>query len=1021
MSESTSQDDKSNNVKEEENKSICSQLINFQSILTEQYNKDINQITSIINFFEKMSSIYNNLNISANEIYPNENTDNYTMDNILSSFYNFHKQIFDIFKDLPEKINQEILIPLKKTKKIFEKENKKTIMSIKDVIEQLSLHQDVLNIIKKEYNEENQKLELIEKNNNKDNSNNNQIMQRMSTQTKLIENKISLYKKEVEVMKKLYSDCQKDFRNLKLKIQENDIKKNTSIYGIVNSYIKIFLNNIKKIDKENVSFDSKLNQFKTSINNTQSIDDLYNNIPELNINWNYDFDISSGNNDSNNNDNNENKIENKMDNNEENSKEKEIGKNPVKYEEMLIMPTNNYEIKGIDINYMELNKKFYEKIKPELDEETEKFSNDLSSIPDFFKIICSKNIIQSDQKNKIMNILEKYQGNINCYIKFCEAFLDSNDSELKNIFEFKSFSNFAYFSNLLKNIIENISEKLLSNDIKTYILFDKIICIGEKSLYEDTYMCGLLSSENQIFKKDIIWKNSIKNKLINLFEDICKKEYNSQNINDSGYIRKGFNAFGKFFQRRESVKKKHNIIELYAFDKYIKIYRQLNEETIKYITKNYGPIILHEVIKCYIRHMINYNFLSSNNISIQGEEIIKMILDDFSINDNNNIKFFNLYLLSNIYSVKKPVLNGKEKLKKNILLKINNYENDKSNIFIIKKSSKYLNNKEIINLINLSKKYININKYIYHRILRKNDDFNSNKRIGIWKIILKYNDSVKKIDYKKLLSEVNKIPINEKEGSDFVIMVDIKRTKFKGKNSEGHKVLCNLLRCLFYRNEIDNNNDNNNEIIDDKDKYNYCQGMNFITALFYDIIQNEEETFHLLKSFFIHGKYEIIFKNKLSKLKDYFTILEKLIYLYLPKIHHKLITNQIQVNFFSSPYFVTLFTNIYYFHPDNANKFLLHSLDDFILEGWCSVFSTAICVLKYFEKKILDLNGEELIKFIVNDIGKSDLFIDDNYLTFYTLKKQFWINNELLECLEEEIKIENEIKSEYDQNNNSTV
>ena len=225
MSESTSQDDKSNNVKEEENKSICSQLINFQSILTEQYNKDINQITSIINFFEKISSIYNNLNISANEIYPNENTENYTMDNILSSFYNFHKQIFDIFKDLPEKINQEILIPLKKTKKIFEKENKKTIMSIKDVIEQLSLHQDVLNIIKKEYNEENQKLELIEKNNNKDNSNNNQIMQRMSTQTKLIENKISLYKKEVEVMKKLYSDCQKDFRNLKLKIQENDIKK----------------------------------------------------------------------------------------------------------------------------------------------------------------------------------------------------------------------------------------------------------------------------------------------------------------------------------------------------------------------------------------------------------------------------------------------------------------------------------------------------------------------------------------------------------------------------------------------------------------------------------------------------------------------------------------------------------------------------------------------------------------------------------------------------------------------------
>ena len=255
---------------------------------------------------------------------------------------------------------------------------------------------------------------------------------------------------------------------------------------------------------------------------------------------------------------------------------------------------------------------------------------------------------------------------------------------------------------------------------------------------------------------------------------------------------------------------------------------------------------------------------------------------------------------------------------------------------------------------------------------------------------------------------MNAIPINQKEGSDFLIMVDIKRTKFKAKNDEGQNILCNLLRCLFYNK------------IKDIGNFNYCQGMNFITALFYDIINNEEETFHLLKSFFINGKYGIIFQNKLSKLKDYFTILEKLIFLYLPKIHHKLIGNQIQVSIFSSPYFVTLFTNIYYFHPDNASKFLLHSLDDFILEGWSSVFSTAICVLKYFEKKILSLNGEELIKFIVNDIVKSDLFNDENYLTFYKLKKQFWINSELLESLEEENKIEKEIENELKNNNTPT-
>ena len=192
--------------------------------------------------------------------------------------------------------------------------------------------------------------------------------------------------------------------------------------------------------------------------------------------------------------------------------------------------------------------------------------------------------------------------------------------------------------------------------------------------------------------------------------------------------------------------------------------------------------------------------------------------------------------------------------------------------------------------------------------------------------------------------------------------------------------------------------------------------MNFISAIFYDIVQNEKETFYLLKSFFINGKYETIFKNRLSLLKEYFIILEKLIFLFLPKIHQKLTHNQVHVNVFISPYFVTLFTNIYYLHMDDANKFLLHCIDDFILNGWCSVFSTIICILKYFERKILDLKAEELIKFLVNDMGKNDLFTDEKYKIFYKLKKQYWISNELLKKLHEEIRIEKEIKTQFGEN-----
>ena len=313
--------------------------------------------------------------------------------------------------------------------------------------------------------------------------------------------------------------------------------------------------------------------------------------------------------------------------------------------------------------------------------------------------------------------------------------------------------------------------------------------------------------------------------------------------------------------------------------------------------------------------------------------------------------------------------------------------------------SKYLNSKEKINLLNLNHQYINLDKYIYHRFLKKDENFNSKNRIGIWKILLNYKESIKKYDYKKIIEELNKVPINEKEGNDYLIMMDIKRTKFKLKENDGQKILFNLLRSLFYDNK--------------KEQIIYCQGMNFIAAIFYDIAQNEEETFHLLKGFFINGKYQNIFKDRLSLLKQYFIIFEKLIYLFLPKIHEKLLTNKIQANLFVSPYFVTLFTNIYAFHPDNANKFLLHCLDDFILNGWCSFFSTLICVLKYFERKILDLKAEELIKFLVNDIGKNDLFTDNNYEMFYKLKKQYWISNDLLDKLYEEIRVEKEIKTHF--------
>ena len=122
--------------------------------------------------------------------------------------------------------------------------------------------------------------------------------------------------------------------------------------------------------------------------------------------------------------------------------------------------------------------------------------------------------------------------------------------------------------------------------------------------------------------------------------------------------------------------------------------------------------------------------------------------------------------------------------------------------------------KDRINLININHNYFNLDKHIFRQFLKKDVNFNSKSRIGIWKKLLKYNESLKKYDYKKILTEINKVPINEKEGNDFIIMMDVKRTKFKLKENDGQKILINLLRSVFYDYS--------------KEHIIYCQGMNYI-------------------------------------------------------------------------------------------------------------------------------------------------------------------------------------------------
>jgi len=71
-----------------------------------------------------------------------------------------------------------------------------------------------------------------------------------------------------------------------------------------------------------------------------------------------------------------------------------------------------------------------------------------------------------------------------------------------------------------------------------------------------------------------------------------------------------------------------------------------------------------------------------------------------------------------------------------------------------------------------------------------------------------------------------------------------------------------------------------------KPKINYCQGMNYIASFLLLLIQNEEDAFFMMYSMFENTDFGEIFIDDLRKLKQYFYVFERLLFLYLPEIYY---------------------------------------------------------------------------------------------------------------------------------------
>lgn len=930
---------------------IYNELIKLSSFLSNHFTEDVQNIIDLVDFFNTLSVEFNNFGKGIK--FPKKFS-NY------SFFYELQIAVFGKINKISNSIKNEIIDPLIIFKDEYVNDNNKILLYLKEIIEEISKHHNILNQVNQNY------YNSLRINNNIKNTEDKNIIEN---------NYYNIYFIQYDKYRIVLEESEKKYLKMKEKLMKNEHNKNQLIINKIKRYLNILNNEIIEHKNNNDSLIEKLN--KNKFDNkiiTKIIEDSHS---ILNKKWNKKTQLNLIS---------ENYIL------QNNYNKNNINNNSFKKE-------NDYEMiikNNINNNFFNNNNNIFCS------------SNLFSKIEEFFSALKSDEKIENNLLKQINEILKNNKNNNNFYQIFISLFNESiknTNKEQKyfsSLFIFKSFSNMVYLTNIINNILEDIKDYLLSKENqKEYFIFDQIISIGEISVYDNTFMCSLLN-KNKIFKNILIWKNSIFNKIIKFLNDLSKNYIQEEN----NLINKDLIKIINIALQRNNIefKNKKNSLELSGLKKYIQNYEGLSNEQKEKLNEKYSSG-LYELIKIYLRHMANYNYILENPYDIN-----EIILTDLNIDNQNKIEYLvkyysnctnttkkeksnNIYFIKNKKTIQKISL---IKNKKDELIKQKfpcSFSIKKSKYIILKNISKYLSESDNLKLIHLSKEFKHINKSFYKNIL-KAKNVPIKKRINIWKAYLECSTYSSIFNYNQLLIQINnQETFTENKNVMDQLIKDLKRTKYRLKESPA--ALFELLRCFAYSNN----------------KISYYQGLNLISLFLFELIQNKEEVFLIINNLICFTKFGELLENNFEKLKIFYYILERLIYLYLPRIHAHFEDNQIKVIYFINPYIITLFTNIYINLPDNELSFLLYVWDNFILNGWKSIFEVFLTIFKFVEKKILSLKGDEILTFLTNDLVKNELFFDKNFEEFFELKKIFKLNKELIDSIEQEFLNDMKIKS----------
>ena len=575
----------------------------------------------------------------------------------------------------------------------------------------------------------------------------------------------------------------------------------------------------------------------------------------------------------------------------------------------------------------------------------EKMKENITKLKDVIKKLASENELTPLEINELINILK--EDPVENKETFSYIFLKNIKQFYKNrVINFKNRQNFIHLANIMNNLC------IKEDNNKT---FNAIIEVSQMIKYENLFMFCMIQKKNQFVSTKTFWLRVIEENLIDNLNNYVNKLLSQKTNNEKKDIDKKV--------------KKSNILVNLGLDKKINNYYKLYEHQ-KIDVEKFAYENICKILSKTIPGMCS--FLVPEFTSI---DIINHYSERFNFDPQTKYYFNNLLEAKNIKNTSSLKKTTEESIKKNAMF---------NTLFIISCTLKFLPKNEFINLIPLNKSLKPLIEKKIFKFILSNKDLTIDKRIELWGIILNVKNAINLISYQSIKSllkeriEKKEIIAKSQEQRNLeTIKVDLIRTPYINKHKEHLEKLGWVLKCLNYA----------------KPDVGYCQGMNFLALFFYQLLDyDEEKTFNYMFALEIYTKYEEIFLDDLRMLKIFFIVLDKIINLYKPEIYYKFIDSYLSTNIYSTPWFVTLFTNVNcIFEKKDAPKYTLMVLENFFLDGWSAIFNSGYTLTSYYFDTIMKIEGDKLINYMIKDLCDEDIVKNEN---FNTIKEIYEKNSE---------------------------